>query len=121
MVRESTELIRCSSVDFFRREVPGKKIACSIDTGKSSFVGDNCWRYDGIRIEIERRFDHTTVENKKSTQCIQEITNTQDTVVSRIHRHFVEHLFKEKIFKTVVTASRPRGARIAVITPRCNG
>ena len=60
----------------------------------SKIVSFSCWRYDGIRIEIERRFDHTTIENKKSTQCIQEITHTQDTVVSRIHRHFVEHLFK---------------------------
>ena len=22
-----------------------------------------CWRYDGIRIGIERRFDHTKIEN----------------------------------------------------------
>ena len=41
MVRESIELIRCSSVDSVRREVPGEKIACSVDTSKSSFVGDN--------------------------------------------------------------------------------
>ena len=75
------------------------------DVGDTTRLGSE-WRGGSNTLRLKQQ-NHTTYSRNQ---------NTQEFVISLIHRHFVEHSFIRKKEKTIVTVC-PRGANIFVITP----